>query len=182
MLRAGDFYGSGSGSWFDLALVKALLRTPPKSDVVYPGKPDQVHAWAYLPDLARAFVALAENRALLPVWSTHAFEGHSLTGQAIFDGLQKACATLNLEGEMLPAMLKLKSMPWPILQVAGLFNASMREVLEMRYLWDKPHQLRSTSALREALHRNPTPFDKAIVAALRGLRHQKNAGSGSTAS
>ena len=50
VLRAGDFYGSGEGTWFDQAMLKSLA----DGRIVYPGPLDRVHAWAYLPDLARA--------------------------------------------------------------------------------------------------------------------------------
>src|SRR5262245_34180250 len=57
VVRAGDFFGGGTGSWLDLVIVKHL----PRSKLVYPGPLDVAHAWAYLPDLARAFVAVAEH-------------------------------------------------------------------------------------------------------------------------
>jgi hypothetical protein len=55
VIRAGDFFGGGSGTWLDQAMVKDIG----KGKLVYPGPLDRVHAWAYLPDLARAFVAVA---------------------------------------------------------------------------------------------------------------------------
>ena len=59
MLRAGDFFGGGSGSWFDLVIAKDIER----SRLTYPGPLDVVHAWAYLPDFAATLVRLAEQRA-----------------------------------------------------------------------------------------------------------------------
>jgi hypothetical protein len=61
VIRAGDFFGSGSGTWFDQAISKDLR----KGVVTYPGPPDVPTAWAYLPDLARTFVAVAARRAQL---------------------------------------------------------------------------------------------------------------------
>ncbi len=62
LLRAGDFIDTeGSGNWFDRVLMAKLA----KDRVAYPGNPDIPHAWAYLPDLGRAAVALAERRAAL---------------------------------------------------------------------------------------------------------------------
>ena len=46
ILRAGDFFGRGRGSWFDLVLIKELA----KNRVTYPGPLDVVHEWAYVPD------------------------------------------------------------------------------------------------------------------------------------
>lgn len=172
ILRAGDFFGSGSGTWLDLALAKDLIKARPGDRVTYPGRIDQCHAWAYLPDLARAFVALAGSAASLAPFSTHVFEGHAVTGQAFFDALGKACQALNLSGghPVLPTRLRLQGMPWPIMKLISLFNPLLREVIEMRYLWDRPHRLVSHSPLREALHRGATPFDQAVTQALRDLR------------
>ena len=47
VLRAGDFYGGGRGSWLDLVLLKEIGR----GRLTYPGPIDLVHEWAYLPDL-----------------------------------------------------------------------------------------------------------------------------------
>ena len=58
VITAGDFYGAGSGSWFDQVIVKSIA----EGKLVYPGDPALVHAWAYLPDLARAFVAVDLDR------------------------------------------------------------------------------------------------------------------------
>ena len=69
ILRAGDFYGgAGRGSWFDLV----IARDVPLNIVRYPGPLDVVHSWAYLPDLAQAFVKLAEARAGLPAFAASA--------------------------------------------------------------------------------------------------------------
>ena len=59
VLRAGDFFGGGRGSWFDLVIAKEIER----SRLTYPGPLDVVHAWAYLPDFAATLVRLAERRA-----------------------------------------------------------------------------------------------------------------------
>ena len=40
-----------------VAIVKALA----KGKLVYPGPLDRAHAWAYLPDLAQAFVAVTRK-------------------------------------------------------------------------------------------------------------------------
>src|SRR5262245_22688345 len=56
VLRAGDFYGGGKPqSWLDLIILRQLGR-----DVFTWGGPTDIpHAFAYLPDLGRAIVALA---------------------------------------------------------------------------------------------------------------------------
>jgi nucleoside-diphosphate-sugar epimerase len=75
ILRAGDFFGAGRGSWFDLVITKDILR----QRLTYPGPLDVEHAWAYLPDFTATLVALAERRAKLPTLETFCFPGHTLT-------------------------------------------------------------------------------------------------------
>jgi hypothetical protein len=79
VVRAGDFFGAGNGSWLDQVIVKKL----PQGRVTWPGALDAPHAWAYLPDLARAFVRVAETA---PATAGGRFEclhfaGHTVTGQ-----------------------------------------------------------------------------------------------------
>lgn len=58
IIRAGDFFGgSGTGSWFYLALVTMLK----KGKFTYPGNAEIEHSWVYIPDLARAFLAIAKR-------------------------------------------------------------------------------------------------------------------------
>jgi nucleoside-diphosphate-sugar epimerase len=60
IVRAGDFFGGERPeSWLDLMILRDL-----KNDkFAWPGSWDAVHAFAYLPDLAKAFVKVAEKRA-----------------------------------------------------------------------------------------------------------------------
>ena len=77
ILRAGDFFGGGRGSWFDLVIAKDLAN----GIVTYPGPLDVVHEWAYLPDLVAAMVRLAEVRDRLGPFETFGFPGHAVTGR-----------------------------------------------------------------------------------------------------
>ncbi|MGL6109339.1 MAG: NAD-dependent epimerase/dehydratase family protein, partial [Rubrivivax sp.] len=83
VIRAGDFFGSGRGSWLDLVIAKSLA----KGKLVYPGPLDQPHAWAYLPDLARAFVNVAAQpqHAAFSCWH---FEGYTLTGAELLAAIE----------------------------------------------------------------------------------------------
>src|SRR5262249_28765557 len=86
ILRAGDFFGGGRGSWFDLVLAKDVRR----GIATYPGPIDLVHEWAYLPDLAAAFVRLAEMRDRFGAFETFGFPGHAVTGREFVAALAKA--------------------------------------------------------------------------------------------
>ena len=79
VIRAGDFFGSGSGSWFDKLVAKDITR----GKMVYPGALDVPTAWAYVPDLAETFVRgatrLLETPKRLAPFDVLHFKGHTLT-------------------------------------------------------------------------------------------------------
>jgi nucleoside-diphosphate-sugar epimerase len=164
VIRAGDFFGGpGRGSWFDLIIAKSLR----KGRVVYPGPLHVVHAWAYLPDLARAFVMVAERHAVLPMFEVLHFPGHALTGTQLLECIARAARR---QGLLLPNVpLQRRSLPWPLLRVAGLAVPMLREISEMRYLWYAPHRLageRMTKLIGEV---PVTSIDQAMDDTLREL-------------
>jgi nucleoside-diphosphate-sugar epimerase len=163
VLRAGDFYGAGTGSWLDELIVKHLAR----GRLVYPGPTDRPHAWAYLPDLAAAFVALAARRLGAPAGCERLhFPGHTLTGRELLAHLEAAAAALGLRP---PQGLRVGGVPWPLLRVAGLVHPMLREITRMSYLWRVPHAL-DGSALHAAVGVLPaTPPALALRNALAGL-------------
>jgi nucleoside-diphosphate-sugar epimerase len=159
VLRAGDFFGAGSGSWMDLAIAKSLRS---KGRLVYPGPLDLPHAWAYLPDLAQAFVALA-TRPPLARHSRWHFAGHTLTGQQLLEGLANAAVAQGLPRP------RTSVMPWWPIQLAAPFAPMLRALLRMRYLWQRPHAL---AGERLAAHCGPlphTPLAAALAATVAQL-------------
>jgi len=164
IIRAGDFFGGpGRGSWFDLVVAKSLRQ----GKVVYPGRMNIVHAWAYLPDLARAFVLTAERRADLSVFETLHFPGHSPTGKELLDSMERSARRVGLLGET--TRLRRSGMPWAFLRVAGLLVPMFRELAEMRYLWYVPHRL-SGERMGKLIGEPPrTPLDQAMDETLREL-------------
>jgi nucleoside-diphosphate-sugar epimerase len=161
VIRAGDFFGCGRGSWLDLVIAKSLAQRK----LVYPGPLDVEHAWAYLPDLARAFVAVAGNDDLPSLADLH-FPGHTLTGAQLLAAVQRAAASIGL----LPARgWHHGSMPWGLIRAGGVLVPGWRAIAEMRYLWSVPHAL-DGRALNAAVGALPaTPIEAALHAALLGL-------------
>ena len=155
VVRAGDFFGSGTGSWLDQAIVKSIAR----GKLVYPGPLDRVHAWAYLPDLAAAFVALAE-RPPVPAFETFHFEGHSLTGRQLLEALDTAAHALGLRPA---AGFAVSGLPWALIRAVGLVYPPWRELARMRYLWRVQHAL---DGRRLAAH-VALPPATALISALR---------------
>lgn len=164
ILRAGDFYGTeNGGSWFDQVLAKDIA----KGRFTWPGRRDIDHAWAYLPDLAAAFVAIAGKLDETRAFDVYHFAGHTLTGARMHEAAEKAMGR----------PLKKGWFPRFALPVAALFNPMMREINAMMYLWDRPHRLDETR-LSILLGHAPkvTPVDDAVAAALEDLGHRADAG------
>jgi nucleoside-diphosphate-sugar epimerase len=154
ILRAGDFYGSGYGSWFDLTLTRELGR----GIVRYPGPLDAVHEWAYLPDLATAAVRLAEERDRLDAFENFGFPGHAVTGREFSAAIAKA----------LRRNFRLKQMSWWVVRALSPFVPLLRELADVAYLWSVPHRI-AGDKLRAAIDVPHTPFDIAVARALREL-------------
>lgn len=163
VIRAGDFFGSGRGSWFDLVLAKQLA----KGRFTYPGQGQVSTAWAYLPDLARTFVAVAERADRLAPFEVLHFAGHSLTAQHWLEALTPLARA---QGWLAPGVpLKRAGLPWPILRLAGLFVPAWAALAEMRYLWQTPHALANTK-LSALIGPEPhTPLPQAVASALADL-------------
>ena len=159
VIRAGDFYGAGTGNWFDQAIVKDIAR----GKLVYPGPLDLPHAWAYLPDLARAFVAVASRRGA-PAFDRLHFAGHTLTGRELLAHIETAAQNLQPTGGW-----RHGGMPWGLIRAVGVVHPMWRELARMRYLWRVPHAL-DGSALARAVGPLPaTPPAAALHAALSAL-------------
>jgi nucleoside-diphosphate-sugar epimerase len=159
VLRAGDFFGAGTGSWLDLLVTKDIAR----GRLAYPGPLDLPHAWAYLPDLAQAFVAVAATAAHAidtPAFRALHFAGHTLTGAQLLQATELAAGELGLR----PARgWRHGGMPWGVIRVGGLVVPMWRELARMSYLWRVPHAL-DGSALAAAVGALPA---SAIVPSLR---------------
>ncbi len=165
VIRAGDFFGTGTGSWLDQAIVKPLLR----GKLVYPGPLDRRHAWAYLPDLAAAFVAVAE-RPPAAAFETFHFEGHTLTGRQLLEGLDAAADSLGLRPA---AGFAIGGMPWGLIRAVGLVHPLWRELARMSYLWRVPHRLDGRRLAAHVALPPATPLVSALAQSLidLGLAH-----------
>jgi nucleoside-diphosphate-sugar epimerase len=136
VIRAGDFFGAGRGSWLDLVIAKDIA----KGKLVYPGPQDVPHAWAYLPDLARAFVAVA-NKAPRGFIRLH-FAGHTLTGRELLAHVESAAEGLGLRPR---AGWRHGGMPWRWIRAIGTVYPLWRELARMSYLWRVPHALEGSA-------------------------------------
>lgn len=152
ILRAGDYLDTrASGNWFD----KVIAKEAQHGKIVYPGDPDAPHAWAFLPDLAAAAITLAE-RTDLPTFEDVTYPGFTLTGR------QMAAAVAMATGR--PQRLA-RFRWWPLHLLAPVWGMA-RSLLEMRYLWSKPHRLDGTRFAALAPGHVPTPIPAAMQLAL----------------
>ncbi len=157
IVRAGDFFGprTTANSWMASGLVKPgkLLAA-----VMYPGPLSVGHSWAYLPDAAEIMVTLAE-RDDLGAFEVFHMRGHTVTGEALVAALSRVAGR----------KLSVSRMPWFALPLIAPFNETMREMLEMRYLWETPVLL-DNAKLTARLGAEPhTPIDAALRATLEGM-------------
>ncbi|EPX59384.1 Nucleoside-diphosphate-sugar epimerase [Cystobacter fuscus DSM 2262] len=159
IVRAGDFFGPHAGNnWFSQGFVKPGAR--PRS-ITNPNVPGVGHAWAYLPDLAATLAALAEREQELPAFERFHFGGHWLE-----DGAEMSRSILRVLGHPAPPV---RRMPWALMRLASPFNTTLRELLEMRYLWQHPARLDNTR-LRAFLGQEPhTPLDAAVHHSLQAM-------------
>ena len=139
VLRAGDFFGSGRGSWFDLSVAKDLR----KCKLSYPGVGDVSTAWAYLPDLAIAFERVASRSltepARLQPFEVFHFKGYQLSGA---DWLATLTPLAREQGWLKGrAALARGAMPWWLIKSLRWAVPMFRELAEMQYLWQTPHAL-----------------------------------------
>jgi nucleoside-diphosphate-sugar epimerase len=155
IVRAGDFYGVGEGSWLDLVIAKQIGR----GSLTYPGPLDLAHEWAYLPDLVSALVRLAEIRATLGVFETFGFAGHAVTGREFTTAIARAAGR----------GFKVKPMSWWLIHATAPIVPLCRELSEMAYLWNEPHRIdggKLAAAIGDVPH---TPLDVAVARALQDL-------------
>lgn len=128
VFRGGDFIDTeASGNWFDLIVTAKLA----KGVVVAPGDPDVPHAWAYLPDMARATVDLVERRDQLETFVEVLYPGYTLSLAELAE----------LAGRAAGRKVRVRRMSWLPLYLAAPFWAMGRKLIEMRYLWSMPHRL-----------------------------------------
>ncbi|MGN8160536.1 NAD(P)H-binding protein [Salinisphaera sp. SWV1] len=159
IVRAGDFYGPRAGSsWFSQVLVKPRK---PLRKIVYPGRPGIGHSWAYLPDLGEAFARFADREQELEPAARYHFAGYyDGGGHGMTASIKRAAGALHLP---------VKRFPWRLLSLLAPFNATLREMREIRFHWQTDARLDNT-ALTAFLGAEPqTPLDDSVRATLQGL-------------
>jgi nucleoside-diphosphate-sugar epimerase len=156
IVRAGDFFGPHPGNnWLSQGIVQPGR---PIASIRYPGPLSVAHSWAYLPDVAETVVRLLALPDLEDFAAFH-MRGHTQTGAELVAGLEAAAGR----------KLKVSILPWLAVRAVAPFNETMREMVEMKYLWDEPVLL-DNAKLAARLGAEPhTALSEALRSALVGM-------------
>ena len=160
ILRAGDFFGPQAGNnWFSQGLIKPGER--PRI-IKNPGKAGTGHQWAYLPDVAETLVALLARREQLNPFACFHMRGHwDEDGTAMTGAIQRVAQRAGVNA-------KVKSFPWWLITAMAPFNATLHEMLEMRYLWEQAIQMDNAKLIDFLGHEPHTPLIEAVQNTLIG--------------
>ncbi len=162
VVRAGDFFGPKPGnSWFSQGLIKP---GQPVKTITLPGAPGVGHQWSYLPDVARTMVAMVQRRDTLEPFAAFHMQGHWDA-----DGTQMAESIRHVVSSRGGARPTLTPLPWWLFTLAAPFVVTLRELREMRYLWQQPVRMDNAKLLATLGHEPHTPLDAAVEAALVGM-------------
>ncbi len=155
-LCAPDFYGAGVGrSHIGDTGLAAIARGKAATMLM---NPDQPHAFAYMPDIARAVLSLldAGDDAFNQVW--HVPCAPTRTAREL----------MQIGADAVGQKLKVMTIPGPVLSMLGLVVPFMREYAEMSFTWNRPYHVDATKFSRR-FWSDATPFEVGIPAAIRSF-------------
>ncbi|OYO30589.1 NAD-dependent epimerase/dehydratase family protein [Janthinobacterium sp. PC23-8] len=162
IVRAGDFFGPHAGNnWFAQGLIKP---GQPVRAINTPGAQGVGHQWSYLPDVALTMVELLALRSSLPP-----FARFHLAGHWDHDGRQMSEAIARVVAQATGRTPRIKAFPWWLMTVAAPFVTTLRELREMRYLWQTPLRMDNARLLAVLGHEPHTPLEAAVRATLKGM-------------
>ncbi|NDW02617.1 NmrA family NAD(P)-binding protein [Salipiger sp. PrR002] len=154
ILRAGDFI---DGAKPGLMMGRVMLKHLGQGKITALGPPDVRRAYAYLPDVARAAVALSRKDDL-PRFADIPFPGHS------FSLTEMASEITRQTGQD----LRITRFPWWTLRMASPVWELARELYEMRYLFAHPHWLDGAAFEAAVPEFVKTPFSEVVASHLPG--------------
>lgn len=158
VLRAGDFLTPTAQ---ESALDVIYWRDLKKGRITAMGDADAPRAHAWLPDMARAGVALANRRDSLPMFADIPFAGHTFSVNDL------TALTARLTGKP----MKTVQFPWIVMTLLSPFWELARELREMRPLFSHPHRMTGDLLQSTLPDYQDTPLEQAIAQALRGRGH-----------
>ncbi|MBP1852639.1 NAD-dependent epimerase/dehydratase family protein [Rhizobium halophytocola] len=151
IVRAGDYFGPGAGnSWFQ----QMVKPGRPVRSVTLPGARGVGHQWAYLPDVAETMARLIARRADLPVFARFHMDG-------VFDrdGTEIAGVITRIAGG---GKVTVRRFPWFLIRLGAPFVGLFRELLEMRYLWQRQLRMDNRHLVAFLGEEPHTPLEEAL--------------------
>lgn len=153
LLRGGDFLDAQSpGTFLNMVTLKHLA----KGRLTLAGAPDVRRAYAWLPDMARAAVALAAQRENLPPFADLPFAGLTFSMDDLKSEIMRQTGKA----------MRYERFPWALMWLASPFWELARELREMRYLFDLPHGLDPAPLAALLPKFQTTPFEQVVAAHL----------------
>jgi nucleoside-diphosphate-sugar epimerase len=157
LLRGGDFLLPDAPQ---MLMNRVILSKVAKGRITALGPADVLHAYAYLPDMARAAVGLVALGDALPAYADIPFAGHAFTINDL------AAQVARLTGRP----MQVAQFPLWFFTVVSPFWELARELREMLYLNRFPHQLDPAPLHHWLPDYQDTPLDAVILAHLKALK------------
>jgi nucleoside-diphosphate-sugar epimerase len=154
ILRAGDFFGPAAPN---SALAWLAQKSRGRLTGVYSPGP-AAHDFAYMPDLGETLARLVDAEDRLGAFEVFHFRGHWMeNGQVIGQAMRRVTGN---------AKLPIRTFPWIVVYLAAPFDETMREMLEMGYLWKQAIGLDNAKLVRFLGGEPHTPLETALRATL----------------
>jgi len=148
--RASDFFGAGVTETTLGERVFANALAGRRADFI--GDPGLPHTYSYVPDVAAGLATLGtDERAVGGAW--HLPGPETVTTRQV----------LELIAAEVGRPVGVRSAPKPLVRLLGLFNPTIRELVEMTYEFDEPFVLDSAK-FQSTFGASPTPLATAIAA------------------
>lgn len=164
VLRAGDYFGpTVRNGLVDPIFENAAAGKPMR----VLGNLEASHQWAYVPDLARTALDLLAIEESMKPYEVFNFGGTVASPQRDF--LEQVAEQAGHPG------LAIRVLPWSAIKLAGVFDSVVRELMELRYLYDQSVILDGSKLRRTLPDFKETPIAEAIRVTLES--YQKLSGS-----
>lgn len=151
VLRAGDYFGpTVRNGIVDPIFENAAVGKPMRAL----GNLEAAHQWAYVPDLARAALDLLAIEERVKPYEVYNFAGTVASPQREF--LEQVAEQARHPG------LAIRVLPWSAIKLAAMFDSVVRELMELRYLYDQSVILEGSKLRRELPDFKETPIAEAI--------------------
>jgi nucleoside-diphosphate-sugar epimerase len=162
--RASDFFGAGATESTLGERVFGNAVAGKRADFI--GNPDLPHTYSYIPDIATGLATLGtDERAIGGVW--HLPGPETVTTRRL----------LELVADALGHSVGIRSLPKLAVRALGLFNPTIRELVELSYEFEQPFVL-DTTKYQSTFGTDGTPLATAIAATVAWYRSRNDTSRG----